>query len=253
MNPFQISMYPFAIGLAYFLPLDLSFSCWFFFVLRLAEQVLGAVFGWEQIPGFPFFGQQASGAWLVLGVMAIWASRHWLMETLRVALKPSEHQKDANEPIRFRWAWVGLLVSTPALVAFTKLMGNGSADVDSFFWTVFFLFSIAITRVRAELGAPHEIVYAQPRNIVADLFGDEPLFAQRVDSNFFDPLVQPGLPMSPNAGNVGSLQVRPTFRHRSKVYGLARLCHLPFLNPCDLLGELACLLPRRGDSEVHRV
>ncbi len=39
------------------------------------------------------------------------------------------------------------------------------------FWAVFFLFSIAITRVRAELGAPHEIVYAQPRNIVADLFG----------------------------------------------------------------------------------
>jgi hypothetical protein len=170
MNPFQISMYPFAIGLAYFLPLDLSFSCWFFFVLRLAEQVLGAVFGWEQIPGFPFFGQQASGAWLVLGVMAIWASRHWLMETLRVALKPSEQQKDANEPIRFRWAWVGLLVSTPALVAFTKLMGMGPLML-TVFWAVFFLFSIAITRVRAELGAPHEIVYAQPRNIVADLFG----------------------------------------------------------------------------------
>ncbi len=174
MNPFSISMYPFAIGLAYFLPLDLSFSCWFFFVLRLAEQVLGAVFGWEQIPGFPFFGQQASGAWLMLGAMVIWASRHWLKETLLSALptNPSSNlsQRDFNEPIRFRYAHLGLIVTTPLLVLFTKLMGMGWLML-TVFWLVFFLFSIAITRVRAELGAPHEIVYAQPRNIVADLFG----------------------------------------------------------------------------------
>ncbi len=175
MNPFQISMYPFAIGLAYFLPLDLSFSCWFFFVLRLAEQVLGAVFGWEQIPGFPFFGQQASGAWLVLGAMAIWASRHWLLQTLQTSWGTQRARfaptaTDEGEPLPFRWAWIGLLVMTIALVAFTRLIGMG-ALMFAVFWLVFFLFSIAITRVRAELGAPHEIVYAQPRNIVADLFG----------------------------------------------------------------------------------
>ena len=170
MNPFQISLYPFAIGLAYFLPLDLSFSCWFFFVLRLAEQVLGAVFGWEQIPGFPFFGQQASGAWLTLGAMAVWASRHWLFETLKIAFGQGQREREEGEPMRFRWAWLGLLVTTPTLITFMKLMGMGPLIL-SVFWAVFFLFSIAITRVRAELGAPHEIVYAQPRNIVADLFG----------------------------------------------------------------------------------
>ncbi len=175
MNPFQISLYPFAIGMAYFLPLDLSFSCWFFFVLRLAEQVLGAVFGWEQIPGFPFFGQQASGAWLVLGAMTIWASRHWLMQTLQRGLEQGARSTerlfaDEDEPLRFRWAWLGLLLTTLLLVLFTRFIGMGTLML-TLFWAVFFLFSIAITRVRAELGAPHEIVYAQPRNIVADLFG----------------------------------------------------------------------------------
>lgn len=177
-NPFQISMYPFTIGLAYFLPLDLSFSCWFFFVLRLAEQILGAVFGWEQIPGFPFFGQQASGAWLVLGAIAVWASRHWFTETLRMAIGNigkgerlfAPRVSDAAEPIPFRWAYLGLLVTTLLLITFTYVIGMGPLMI-TVFWFVFFAFSIAITRVRAELGAPHEIVYAQPRNIVADLFG----------------------------------------------------------------------------------
>ncbi len=163
-NPFQISMYPFAIGLAYFLPLDLSFSCWFFFVLRLAEQILGAVFGWEQIPGFPFFGQQASGAWLILGWLALWASRTWLAFTFL------GKGSDRDEPLPYRPAYIGLIASTASLVLFTWAMGMGPLMI-SVFWTVFFTFSIAITRVRAELGAPHEIVYAQPRNILADLYG----------------------------------------------------------------------------------
>ncbi|MCS7223437.1 MAG: hypothetical protein NZ959_02585 [Armatimonadetes bacterium] len=163
-NPFQISLYPFAIGLAYFLPLDLSFSCWFFFVLRLAEQILGAVFGWEQIPGFPFFGQQASGAWLILGWLALWSSRGWLLYTL------SPRAQDRDEPIPFRFAHLSLLVTTILLALFTWAMGMGALTM-VVFWIVFYTFSIAITRVRAELGAPHEIVYAQPRNILADLFG----------------------------------------------------------------------------------
>jgi hypothetical protein len=55
----RISVYPFAVGLAFFLPLDLSFSCWFFFVVRLLELVIGAAFGTRY---FPALNQQASGA-----------------------------------------------------------------------------------------------------------------------------------------------------------------------------------------------
>ena len=84
------SMYPFAIGLAYFIPMDLSFSCWFFFVARKAFQIIGAVMGWDAPgnAGFPFFNEQASGAWIALGLLTIWGSRRYLAEVWRNALNP---------------------------------------------------------------------------------------------------------------------------------------------------------------------
>ena len=79
----RISMYPFAIGLAFFLPLDLSFSCWFFFVFRMMEQVFGRAVG---LRGFPYFSEQASGAWFTLGFVAIWTMRKYLIEIGRKAI-----------------------------------------------------------------------------------------------------------------------------------------------------------------------
>jgi len=146
--------------------------------------------------------------------------------------------------------WTPRLNSCPC--RFHEIDGDGSADVDSFLDGLF-PFQHSHNEGQGRIGSASRNRLRTASQHRRRPVRDEPLFAQRVDSNLFDPLVQPRLPMSPDAGNVGSLQVRPTFRHRSKVYDLARLCHLPFLNPCDLLGELACLLPRRGDSEVHRV
>ena len=53
----NISLYPFAIGLAFFVPLDLSFSCWFFFLARKMFQVFGAATGLDGpgSQGFPYF------------------------------------------------------------------------------------------------------------------------------------------------------------------------------------------------------
>ena len=82
----QSSFYPFAIGLAYFMPLDLSFSCWFFFVLARVFRVVGAVYGWgANNQGFPFFGEQATGAWLGLGLMLVYAGRAYWRSVLASA------------------------------------------------------------------------------------------------------------------------------------------------------------------------
>ena len=43
----QTSFYPFAVGLGYFMPLDLSFSCWFFYVAARLFRVTGDVYGWN--------------------------------------------------------------------------------------------------------------------------------------------------------------------------------------------------------------
>ena len=60
----------FAVGLAYFMPLDLCFSCWFFFVWRKGQQVLGELYGWNDPAnvGWPYFREQSCGAWIGLAL-----------------------------------------------------------------------------------------------------------------------------------------------------------------------------------------
>ena len=58
-TPFSI--YPFVIGLGFFMPLDLSFSCWFFYLFRKMQRVAGAIIGVRGLPGFPYDRQQSLG------------------------------------------------------------------------------------------------------------------------------------------------------------------------------------------------
>jgi len=57
----EVNLYPFVIGLTYFLPTDLAFSCWFFFLFFKAEIVLTAALGIRDPPGAPFPVQQSAG------------------------------------------------------------------------------------------------------------------------------------------------------------------------------------------------
>jgi hypothetical protein len=78
-----LSFYPFAVGLSFFLPLDLSFSTWFFYLFRKAQQVFAAAIGLRNLPGFPYLNQQSSGAWIGLGILAVWITRRHLRTVLK--------------------------------------------------------------------------------------------------------------------------------------------------------------------------
>lgn len=168
IRPLRTSMYPFAIGLCYLLPLDLSFSCWFFFIIRFAEQVLGAMFGWERARGYPFFNQQAAGSWIALGLGAFWGSRLWLREALRQAWRGNSLSE--HEPMSLRLAVALIIAGIVGVYWFSYRMGMSWLTITLFYF-VYFGYALAITRVRAELGAPHEIYYAQPRFVIADILG----------------------------------------------------------------------------------
>jgi len=167
----NISMYPFAIGLAFFLPLDLSFSCWFFFVFRMMEQVFGRAAG---LKGFPYFSEQASGAWFALGFVAIWTMRKYLKEIGRKAIGMKSDIDDSDEPLPYRWALFGVVLFGSIVFIFLYMMGIEVWAVALFLF-MFFLLALAITRVRAELGTPHEISagdhYANPLYIISYLVG----------------------------------------------------------------------------------
>ena len=173
----NISMYPFAIGLAYFLPLDLAFSCWFFFVARKLFQVFGAVAGWDAASnaGFPYFEQQASGAWIMLSLLLVWSLRKSFVRAWHIAFSgAADLGKERRE---FRGAFIGLAVGVVFLGWFSSKIGM-IWWVALLFFGLFFLLAIALTRVRAELGAPHEIYYVSPRTVLVTVFGVNAIGAQ---------------------------------------------------------------------------
>jgi hypothetical protein len=60
-----LCFFPFVIGIGFLLPLELSFSCWFFYLFWKAQRVVTAVFGWhEGRPDFPYIPEQSTGAYL---------------------------------------------------------------------------------------------------------------------------------------------------------------------------------------------
>ncbi|GIX06826.1 MAG: hypothetical protein KatS3mg115_1229 [Candidatus Poribacteria bacterium] len=106
MGYISLSLNPAVVGLSYFMPLDLAFSCWFFFWLTRVERVIADVAGWREL----HLNERASGAWIGIALIAIWSGRRHLARVFRFLLG-REDLDEATEPIRYRWTAVGLLVS----------------------------------------------------------------------------------------------------------------------------------------------
>jgi hypothetical protein len=167
----EINLYPFVIGLAYFLPTDLAFSCWFFFLLFKVQQVLSAVVGVRELPGFPFPDEQAAGGYLALGVLELWLARRHLAAAGRTIFGMAGGADDAAEPIRYRTAFICLLACTIFLIGCGVALG-ASPGMMLVFFLLFYLYSIAIARMRAELGPPaHDLHLIGPETLINNAIG----------------------------------------------------------------------------------
>jgi hypothetical protein len=99
-----------AIGALWFVPLDLLFSLWFFFLFaRLQEGVL-AMYGFDRpdMPMMPcrlFVGYQTIGAYIVLAIGLLRGAWPWWRAALRGVVSPGDL---AREPIPPRVALAGL-------------------------------------------------------------------------------------------------------------------------------------------------
>ena len=178
-----VCFFPFAVGLAFFMPLDLSFSCWFFYLFWKAQLVFASIVGLENLAGFPYayYKPQASGAYIGVGVLAIFSLRRHIMAvikkvftgkgTLREVRYRYTGRYDATEPIRYRLAVFLLIIGAFLLIAFCLKAGM-SLWVILIFFAIYFTLSIAITRMRAELGPPvNELYHIGPDLIIPQVFG----------------------------------------------------------------------------------
>jgi hypothetical protein len=172
------SFYPFMIGIGFLMPLDLSFSCWFFFIASRIFRITGDAYGWDtgNNNGFPYFGEQAAGAWLGLGVMLVYAGRSYWAQMAK-SVWTGAKSPDTAEAIRVRAAVVGVAVCISILGLFAMAMGMSPWVAIAFFGIVILL-GVVITRVRAEFGAPHEIVFVNPVQVLVTVFGTRAIGAQ---------------------------------------------------------------------------
>jgi hypothetical protein len=99
----QRMFYLFGIGIAFLMPLDLSISCWFFYLLYLAERILCRAWGLDQ-GEFPYYRDQAWGAYLGLFLLVLWASRDYWRQVLWTALRGSRGPCFAGPSGRIRRA-----------------------------------------------------------------------------------------------------------------------------------------------------
>lgn len=167
-----VSFYPYGIGLGFLLPLDMLFSCWFFYIMWRVVRILGDVYGvYQATPTFPFMNQQALGAYWLIAVFALWSGRRHLKRVFQTAFHGEPDPDEANGPIRYRTAFLGLTFGTVALSWFFQAIGMGWWIAVAVVVMYFFL-ALAIAKMHAEFGPPaHDLHWMDPDIILLGAFG----------------------------------------------------------------------------------
>ena len=175
---FPVRFYPFVIGMGFLIPLDLSFSCWAFYLIYKLQLVIGGAMGFRSLPRFPYGNEQAAGAYIGLCALALWASRRHLWAVIKKALGFPEQLDDSDEPIRYKTILL-IIIGIIGLLLIFGFKAGMTLWVAGVFLALYFAISIAITRMRAELGTPvHDLWYrgsTGPDTIMATIFGTKRL------------------------------------------------------------------------------
>jgi hypothetical protein len=156
-----LGFYPMVIGLTYFLPAEVSFSAWFFYLFAKMQDVFATAAGLRadgvppSMARIPYHGEQGAGAFLALALFGFWSGRKYFSAVLGKALGEREYRgvDDSDEPIPYRFALLGFLVGFALLCGFGYYAGM-VWWLPVVLFALYFLFSVTFTRIRAEAGLP---------------------------------------------------------------------------------------------------
>ncbi len=119
-----------AIGLAYFVPADVSLSIWGFYLLGRVELQSAAWMGSPIYYGGTYsqlIRWQRAGAYAVFTVGALFMARRHLADVVRAALRRRSGVDDSAEPVSFRLSFWGLLACCVGVVVWFGWYGMGTA------------------------------------------------------------------------------------------------------------------------------
>jgi hypothetical protein len=172
-----ISYFPFAFGMAWLMPLELSFSCWVFFFLTRGMLVGSAMTG-RTMSNFPYLREQSAAGHIALCLTTLWAAR----KHLKKVLWPRSHQGthgdpplDSQEPVAYPVALIGVIVGPILLIGFGMACGM-SPLVSGAFFILFLMITVTIARLRAEVGLPlTDLGGGGPEDMIVKMVGTKSL------------------------------------------------------------------------------
>lgn len=166
-----ISFYPFAIGLGYLLPVDLLFSCWFFYLFWKLQMVITNAQGWDATPQFPFVREQGYGGYLAIIVILAWNGRGYIASVFRRAFGREKEADDARQGLSDRTC-LAIIAAASAFLVWFFVRAGMSLWLALLAWFLYFAMSLAIARIRAELGPPvHDVHFSGPDNMLSQGIG----------------------------------------------------------------------------------
>ncbi len=159
MNPVWVCWWPFAIGLCYLIPLDILFSCWFFYVAIRLSMLFATAQGWrEPNAGFradqyPFFQDIAPGAWIGMFIIVMWSARSHFKQIFNALFDRSIWLDDEKEPMPYRVSTVGLMVGLIVLIG--MLLVSGLRPLFAILFILIYIMAVTVmTRIYAQIAVP---------------------------------------------------------------------------------------------------
>ncbi len=159
LAPMLVVWWPYAIGLCYLIPLDVSFSCWFFYLLIRALTLVSAILAWRTADSvmdssqFPYIERLAEGAWLGMFVLVIWNARGFLSELARALRTGPPLPGEDTEVMSYRTALWGALAGLVLLVVLSVLAGM-RWQVALLTFGLYLLAILVMTRMYAQIAMP---------------------------------------------------------------------------------------------------
>jgi hypothetical protein len=146
-----------AVGFAYFLPTDLLFSLWFFFLLTRVQDAAAV-----QLGGIPtgigthnarvWTGYQAAGAYLVLVLAQIRIGWPYFQQVLATAFGKEKPLDDSEELMSYRTAIIGLLLGFSGAVVWLSVAGMSPWLAFAQMGIYLFFVALIMSRAVAEAG-----------------------------------------------------------------------------------------------------
>jgi hypothetical protein len=170
----MVTFRPFLMGIILLIPLEISFSCWALIFLWKAQRILARLIGGTgAVPrATDNYPEQTVGMYIGLAIIAVWCGRRHFARAIASLWNSARDQgRDAQEPMSYRAAAIGLLAGFALLTGFSLTAGM-SLWVAVGFLVLYLATVTGVTRVRAEVGSPvHGLHWAGPEELIVDAVG----------------------------------------------------------------------------------